>query len=340
MQPAARKQKILAAIIDSYLETGEPVGSKALISGGELDVSAATVRNDMAELTALGLIAQPHTSAGRIPTALGYRYYVDNILSYKPLSQRDREYIDEALSNGADSPESILRNASGLLHRLTGYIALATTPGGGDVRVRRISFVQTGAHTAMVVLICSNGVIKTKLFRCEFLITPEILGIFDKAIEQLFTGIPISSINRPFIQTAAVRYGELSLFLPSALIAVKEAAELADTVSVCHSGYNRLMLNPGEPLSVRMLDFLQNERELAANLERLPQHTSATIGKENSRVELALSSVISSRYSIDGSSSGVLALIAPLRMDYGRAFSIIEAVADSVGERIRELIQT
>lgn len=342
MTPAARKQKILAAIVESFISSGEPVGSKALIGEKGLNVSSATVRNDMADLTAQGFIVQPHTSAGRIPTALGYRYFVDNVMRVTPLAKQARDYIRESLREHADSPESILRGAADMLGRLTDYIAVSTTPSAENCRIRRLSFVQTGNHTAMVVLIASNGVIKTKLFRCGFVITPELLEVFDRALNELFVGIPITAVNQPFIQTAAARFGELSLFMPSALIAIKDAAELAGTVSVCHSGLGRLMLVADESFALkeRVLEFLQSEHDLAKMLERLPKHTAVTIGRENSRTELASSSVISTRYCIGGKPSGTLAVISPLRVDYARVIAILEGVAECAGRLIEELAET
>ena len=341
MELASRKQKILSAIIESYINSGEPVGSKALINEAGLDVSSATVRNEMAELTNRGFLAQPHTSAGRIPTQQAYRYYVDNVLSVTPVSQSGKDYIQSTLYQHADSPENILQGAAQLISQLTDYVAVATTPNGEDSRVRKISFVQTGAHTAMAVVITSNGIIKTKLFRCEFLITPEILGVFDKALNEIFAGVRLSSINQPFIQTAAVRFGELSLFMPSALMAIKEASALAKNVSVCHSGYTKLMFAPDVNfISARaVLEFLSNENDLAQMLENLPLDTSVTIGRENSRIELATSTIVSTRYSIDSNPSGVLAVVGPLRMDYARVISILECVSDCVGTLIGELIE-
>ena len=165
MELAARKQKILSAIIESYISTGEPVGSKSLINETGLDVSSATVRNEMADLTNRGFLVQPHTSAGRIPTQQAYRYYVDNVLSVTPMSRSGKDYIQSTIYQNADSPENILQSAADLLSQLTDYVAVATTPDGEDSRIRKISFVQTGAHTAMAVVIASNGIIKTKLFR-------------------------------------------------------------------------------------------------------------------------------------------------------------------------------
>ena len=340
MEPAARKQKILAAIVESYIESGEPVGSKSLISETGLNVSSATVRNDMAELTSLGYIIQPHTSAGRIPTALGYRYYVDNIMQVTPISGQGRQYITEQLRKNGDSPESILQGAADILSKLTSQTAVSTTPSGENSRIRNLSFVQTGAHSAMVILIASNGTIKTKLFRCEFLITPELLGIFDKALNEIFTGVKLSSVNQPFIQTAAVRFGEMSLLMPSALMAIKDAAEQAITVSVCQSGRGKLAFasDVNFQSARRVIEFLNNSHDLAKTLEKSPKHPAVSIGKENSRVELANNSLITARYKIDGNPSGVVALITPLRTDYARNLSVLECVADCAGELIEELI--
>lgn len=342
MEPAARKQKILAAIVESYIQSGEPVGSKSLISETGLNVSSATVRNDMADLTNLGYIVQPHTSAGRIPTPNGYRYYVDNIMRVTPISGQGRQYVTEQLQKSGDSPESILQAAADLLSKLTGNTAVSTTPGGENSRIRKLSFVQTGARSAMVILIASNGTIKTKLFRCEFMVTPELLEIFDKALNEIFTGIKLSSVNQPFIQTAAVRFGEMSLLMPSALMAIKDAAEQASTVSVCQSGKGRLAFAPDANFASarRVIEFLNDTRDLAKTLEKSPSHTNVLIGRENSRVELANNSLISTRYSIHGNPSGVVALITPLRTDYSKNISILECVAECAGELIDELIET
>ena len=336
MEPAERKQKILSAIVESFIKSGEPVGSKALIREAGLKVSSATVRNDMAELTDRGYLAQPHTSAGRIPTEQGYRYYIDNVMQVTPVGERGREYIRETLSVNDGSPETILQSAANTLSQLCNCIALATTPSGDDTRIRKISFVPTGAHAAMAVVIASNGMIKTKLFRCEFVLTPEILQVFDKAFNETFAGVRLRSVTTPFIQTVAAGFGELSLFMTAPLTAIRDASEQAAQVSVCHSGYGKLMNVAG---AHRIWEFLQNSHDLAAMLERLPQNPTVTLGSENSRTELSQSAVVSARYTAGGNASGVLALIAPLRMDYARTLSILECSAECVGTQIGELIE-
>jgi heat-inducible transcriptional repressor len=338
---SARKQQILSAIIDSYISTGEPVGSKTLINQAELGVSSATVRNEMADLTNQGYLIQPHTSAGRIPTNLGYRYYIDNVMKVTPVSEQGREYIADKLYENADSPESILETATKLLSELTDCASFATTPNGDDSRVHKISFVQTGSHTAMVVLIASNGIIKTKLFRCEFIITPEILTIFDRALNELCAGVRLSSINQPFIQTAAARFGELSLFMPNVLSAIKDTSEKARQVSVCKSGITKLlfMSDANFPAVQRLIEYLNNDHDLSKMLEKLPIEPTVSIGHENNRVELSASSVISSRYVVDNNPSGVLAVVGPVRMNYSRVISIVDCISECAGEIISDLIE-
>ena len=342
MEPSARKQKILSEIVERFIQSGEPVGSKSLLNVEGLSVSSATVRNDMAELTEKGYIAQPHISAGRVPTRLGYRYYVDNIMKLKPISERGREYIRESLEENSDSPESILQSAADVLARLTSCAALATTPNGDDGRIRRISFVATGAHTGMAVVIASTGVIQTKLFRCDFLLTPELLGVFEKAFNDVFAGIRLSAVNRPFVQTAAAGFGELSLFMTAPLMAIMDACSNAARVRVCRSGFGKLMSITGASLAEahRLWEFWQNDHDLAAMLLKTPQNASVAIGAENSRVELSNSSVASARYSAGSAASGVLAVIGPTRMDYARTLSVLQCVAENAGELIGELIKT
>lgn len=341
MELAARKKKILTAVIENYIKTGEPVGSKTLIEKAGLDVSSATVRNEMVDLTSRGYLVQPHTSAGRVPTEQGYRYYVDNVMSVPPVSSEGREFIESRLYENADSPEGILQTATDLISELTDCTAFATTPSGENSRIHKISFVQTGAHTAMAVLIASNGIIKTKLFRCEFIITPEILGIFDKALNELCAGVKLSSINQPFIQSAAARFGELSLFMPSVLMAIKEASLSAEQVSVCRGGMTKLLFITQINAAAirRLVEFLKNDHDVARLLERQPIDTTVTIGSENSRVELVSSSLVTTRYPVDGNPSGVLAVVGPVRMDYARTISILECVSGCAGSMISELIE-
>ena len=171
-----RKQKILAAVVDAYVETGEPVGSKVLAE--QLGVSSATIRNEMADLAELGLLEQPHPSAGRIPSHLGYRVYIDHLMGKSSIPAEEQRYLDGMLLLNAYEPERLLENVSQVLAGMTQCAAVSTTPSGSEAIIRGVQFVQTSRRTAMVILMTSAGTMKNRIFRCDFDITPEMMRIF------------------------------------------------------------------------------------------------------------------------------------------------------------------
>ena len=178
MELPIRKGKILNAIIKQYIETGEPMGSKLLLDFLDFSVSSATVRNEMASLSEMGYLIQPHTSAGRVPTQLGYRYYLDHLVEPIQLSDRECRAIDDVLIAVADDPEHILNKGAEILSQLTGYVAVSTTPPANDTTIERVKILQISRHTVMIVMITSKGMVKNRLFRCDHNITNDVLSIF------------------------------------------------------------------------------------------------------------------------------------------------------------------
>ena len=176
MELPARKNKILNAVVKQYIAAGEPVGSKALLELLDFPVSSATVRNEMAALSEMGYLVQPHTSAGRIPTQLGYRHYLDHSIEPAQIDPRERRAIDDAISLCADDPEHILSKGAEILSQLTGYAALSTTPPSDETTIERIKIVQVSKHTSMMVMITSKGMVKNRLFRCDHNLNEDVLN--------------------------------------------------------------------------------------------------------------------------------------------------------------------
>ena len=342
MDIALRKQQILAAVIESYIATGEPVGSKALEHTEGFNVSSATIRNELADLTNRGLLLQPHTSAGRIPSELGYRYYVDNLMEKKPVGENVRQYIENRLQSSSDAPEHILKTASAIVSELTNTASVATTPWGEDVRVHQIKFVQTGRYTSMVVLITSSGMVKSRLFRCDYDITPPMLNVFDRALNERLAGEPLGAVNQPFIQTFAASFGELSLLMPDMLVAVMEVCREAAQVNAYLCGGTKLLYNTDMDFisSRNAFEYLSDNSNRSKLLQNAPEGTHIYIGRENAPMELKQSSLITTGYEIGNQPAGAVALIAPLRFNYALAVSILEYTAKITGELIDEIIST
>lgn len=341
MELAPRKSKILSAVVESYIQTGEPVGSKTLLEQMDLSVSSATVRNEMASLAEMGYLIQPHTSAGRIPSQRGYRHYIDHIMRSVPLSPQNRELVDARLSAAADDPEHILSEASGVLSHLTGNACAATTPPGENAEIRKIHLVQTGRQTAMAVLITSSGMVKNRLFRCDYLLTPEIVKVFDRLLNEKFGGVPLHDVTPAFIQTAAVGFGELAMLMPNVLMAVMESAKEAAQMNVSLRGETSLLFCRDYDLSdVRaVMKLLHSPDDTAKLLLSGGENTEVFIGGESGREELVNSSVITRRYKISGRPAGAVGIIGPVRMDYSRSIGVLEYVSGTVGTLISELLE-
>lgn len=341
MELQERKQKILCAVVENYIASGEPIGSKALLSATGLNVSSATVRNELADLVSKGYLEQPHTSAGRVPTYKGYRYYVDNLLQPEPVSDRVKAHIEHVLESGADAPEKILQNTGKVLSELSGMAAVTTTPSGSQARVHKIRFVITGRHTGMAVLITSNGMVKSRLFRCDFVLTPELISMFDKVLNDSFVGMPLKDINQAFLQTVAASFGELSLFMPDVLLAILDAAQQAMQTMVTVSGSTNLLFLPSYDLlcARNVLKFLSDSANVSSLLNENQKGTKVYLGKESGYYELYDSAVITTRYDIGSVAAGAVALIGPVRTNYKTLISQLEYASSYASKLIGELLE-
>lgn len=336
-----RKQKILSAVVECYISSGEPIGSKALLTETGMNVSSATIRNDLADLVHKGYLIQPHTSAGRIPSHMGYRYYIDNLMQPQELSEKVKSHIDRAILSSADAPEKILEKTAQVLAQLSGMAAVTTTPNGTNARVHKIRFVVTGRHTGMVVLITSNGMVKSRLFRCDFVLTPELIAMFDKVINDSFVGLPLREINRAYLQTTATHFGELSLFMTDVLIAILDAAKQAMQTSLTVCGAtNLLFLDSYDLLSARnVLKFLSDNERLSSLLDENVMGTKVYLGKESGFFELSDSCAIVTCYEIASVAAGAVALIGPSRADYKTLIPQLEYASKCASDLIGELLE-
>ena len=164
MELTPRKKKILAATVELYIVSGEPVGSKVLCENLDIRVSSATVRNEMSDLGGMGLLNQPHTSAGRVPSERGWRVYLDSLMTPEPVSAQERRFIDSLLLPSAYDPQKLLDGVSRLLTGMTHMTAITTTPSGNYAAVSGVQFVQTSRRTAMLILMTTLGTMHTRVF--------------------------------------------------------------------------------------------------------------------------------------------------------------------------------
>jgi heat-inducible transcriptional repressor len=340
LELSERKRRILAAVVELYVATGEPVGSKSLCDTLGFNVSSATVRNEMSELSRMGLLEQPHTSAGRIPSQKGYRVYIDTLMKPRPISREEKQYLDSMILPSAYDPEKLLDGVAKVLASMTKYAAVSTTPSGESGVIRAVQLVQTSRRTAMVILMTSAGTMKSRVFHCDFDLTPEILRVFFRLLNDKLAGVPVASVTPAYMQTLAASLGDMAMMMSSALMAVAETAQESMRSDVCLNGEVNLLFYPdfGQNEIRRIVDFLSRPAELCRLLAERNRGLQVLIGRESRRPELEDSSLVVSRYEVGGHDAGAIAIIGPTRMNYGKIISNMEYLSDSVGRMLTELM--
>ena len=316
------------------MKTAEPVGSKAVASELGSSVSSATIRNEMAELESQGLLEQPHTSAGRIPSSQGYRIYVDELMRKHMLSTDDTFEINNILKSPPAGQERILSEAGSLASRLTTYPAYAMAATTGIVSIARFDLIYVDSFTFIVVTLLNNDTVKNKLVHLVSPITPTMLVKLATVFNASFTGIPEEKITTALITSTERAVGDNSGIV--AVIAGFTIELLCEAkASATHvSGTMNLLSHPEYrdiDKAQRLIRYLSDDKELA----RLPTPGTAgeikiTIGPENLANELRENSVMAVRYDAGGDMQGLIGVVGPTRMDYSKVAARLSYIAQGL----------
>ena len=341
MELGLRKQQIVSAIVDAYIRTGEPIGSKTLMYALDQAVSSATIRNDMADLAAAGFLTQPHTSAGRIPTAKAFRFYIDRLLACRPLSEDSKQEMDEVLGTACGDPEKLMAVASELLAHETGVAAIAATPEQRASTVRRIELLCVGARAAAVLLMTDNGNLHSRVCRLDVECEETVLAQISEHLNREFAGRALFEIGIAQAQRLLVQLGGYGLSYTPLVTAFIELVRESARADVRLSGQLNLLQHPDYlPDQARSLMSLLSRREwLSGMLSAHPEGLRVVLGSESPRPELNGSCIIMTRYTLGGRDNGALGLIGPVRMDYAQAIPRLQYVAQSVGRLLTQLFE-
>lgn len=324
-----RKLKILAAVVDEYVRTGEPVGSKAISKLDDINVSAATIRNDMAALEQLGYLEQPHTSAGRVPTFKGYRLYIDELMTAPTLSDEEKSRLDSMLGD-KDTPEELLvQNAAAALTELTQCAAVVTNSVPRFSVISKVEVIPTGKRLYVILLITSNGSIKNKACRLEFDLNHEQLDFFTHYIEENLNGVSVDELSEEMFDKMAAA---VSAYMVSLSPLVKGLCELSEDLrqqELTVSGSEKL-LSCDELDKMEVVRFIEHKNELAEFLEDTFSGIQVKFGSENDTFAIGNSSLIVSKYRKGGKEAGSLGVIGPMRVDYKKIIPYVEYLTQKI----------
>ena len=334
-----RKLAVLRAIVDDYVATKEPVGSKALADRHGLGVSSATIRNEMAVLEEEGLISAPHTSAGRIPTDKGYRYFVDRLSTVKPLSSPERRAIHTFLDQAVDLDDVMSRTVR-LLAQLTKQVALVQYPLLGRSMVRHIEIVPMQPSRVLVILITDTGRIEQRNVELGMDLTEELFAEIRARINSLTDGQYLREVSSLLVGFADTFAPHIRSAVSTIVATLMEAIVSQNEERVVVAGTSNLT-RVGEEFAVNIGPVLEALEEHVVLLRLLGEElktdeVSVRIGSENPYEELRGASIVSAGYGASDQAVAHLGILGPTRMDYAGSMSAVRAVARYVGHILME----
>ena len=331
-----RKLKILAAVIDEYIMTGEPVGSKTIAALPDINVSAATVRNDMAMLEQLGYLEQPHTSAGRIPTFAGYRLYIDKIMQTGSLPDSERERLDKLLDEqGAVTEDLVVQSAAAALAELTQCAVVASNSTPKFSVISKVEVIPTGKRLYVVLLVTSDGNIKNKACRLEFDLTNEQLEFFSNYIEQHLKGLAVSDLSDEMFAKFTEAMGAYMMTLSPLINEVQKLSKDLQHDELTIKGEKNL-LSCSEFDKMEIVKFMDRSSELEKFMTDTFSGINVIFSEENDSFVIGNSSMIVSNYKKGGRNAGSLGIIGPVRLDYAKIIPYIEYFTQKISDLISE----
>ena len=330
---ASRQLEILKAIVDEYVATEEPVGSKTIASRAGLGISPATIRNEMAVLEDAGLITQPHTSAGRIPTNKGYRVFVDQLDQIKPLSNAERKAIENFLDGASDLDDVISRTVR-LLAQVTKQVAVVQYPSLIKAKVRHIELVLLNSNRVMIVLITDNGRVEQRIIELPFDINERALSDLHSKLNVAIATQSLANVATKLDSLASTYRGSdksnvmviIATLIEMAIEHPEEKVVLAGTSNLARS--NQDLSSSIHPI----LEALEEQVVLLRLLSGTDSSVRVQIGDEQSEKSLRNTSLVSVGYA----NIGALGILGPTRMDYAASITAVNAVANYVGRFLTE----
>lgn len=339
MELTPRKKAIIAEIVRSHIETGEPIGSKILAERLPNAPSTATLRNEMSELTAMGYLEQPHTSAGRLPTSKAYRLYVSELMTTETLSDEGKEVLNRMISSVTPDPDNISLSAAKILAELTGLPVLSAVSSDKSLKIKKATIMPMGTTSAVVFVIASDGRARSRLQRLTSPITTDTTEKFDRVIAEKVIDKNAESLDMAYLQSVVALAGLDALELAPLLSTVFDlAAQLARTEVRVVGTANLLSICDGDKEAKRVLELLSGFETVNNIFSSATKPVDVIFGDDTDFAELKPTGMIVANLGKE-QKLGRIAIVGPTRMSYGRLLPSIEYLAERVGKIMSDVLK-
>lgn len=331
-----RKKMILKAIIEAHVKEGEPVGSKYLTQNKQIALSSATIRNEMAELESLGYLEQPHTSSGRVPSEVGYRFYVNSLMQKYRMTQNELARMNALAKSRLSEVDRLLESATRLAAALTNYTSIAIKPKTSTAVIERFKTVLLGDRLFMLVMIDGMGNIRTSQIHTDEPINEDMLDRLELALNVKVANLSVAEITVSLVMDIERGFGEGEGIVSPTIKTICEALGEPESGDLKMSGVNHLLEYP-EFSDARefkdILHVLEEKRDILKLVSDTPADEDGPqvlIGSENSLEEMKNSTMVFQKIKSGGKVIGAIGIIGPRRMDYSKVISTVEYIAENI----------
>lgn len=344
MRMDERKQQILLAIIKDYINTAEPVGSRTISRKYDLGVSPATIRNEMADLEEMGFIEQPHTSAGRIPSNLGYRYYVDCLMQREELTQEEESSIRRGYQNKVREVREVINCTGRMLAKLTNYTALVSTPMLGKSVYKHIQLVSMGPGQAILIVVMDTGAVQHQMMTVPESMTQQDLEQISGVLNAKLQGKTMDNIRLTLIKEVYFELSKHRNILDLAFQLMQDRLTLVKEDKIYLDGVFNILNQPEfhnvEKVKV-LLSLLEQEETLRDMLEGRDDSLGVTvkIGNEITRQEIQNCSMVTATYHVGDRILGTIGVLGPTRMDYARVVTVVDCMTRNLSRELEKMLK-
>ena len=336
MELTERKKKVLRSVVDLYIRTAEPVGSKAITELPDMKYSSATIRNEMADLTEMGYLEQPHTSAGRIPSAAGYRLYVDELMLDYRLSMDETHSINMAIEEKMQRVDKLVEKVAKLVSQATDLPAISVAARSGGATVKRFELILAGQGSIIAVVMLTSDEVVNKLIKLPVNVDESDLKVLSAVLNATMTGLNADEFTPELLERVMMSAGAGASLVPVILEFTVDTLNKQASTNMAVAGQMRLL---GQP-EYRNIDKAQRvitslDEESLSNLPAIMQNSNGTqvlVGPENVAQELKDTSVVMTKFDIGDGMQGMIGVVGPTRMDYAKVTARLSYFAESLSK--------
>jgi heat-inducible transcriptional repressor len=338
-----RKKTILKSIIDVYIQSAQPVGSRTIARRHDLGLGSATIRNEMDDLEELGYITQPHTSAGRVPSDKGYRFYVDHLMQAHQLANEEIMRLKQAMEDSAEELNQLFKRVCSIVSSFTGYPTIVMSPQLSEALIKSVQVVEIDEKHLLVVLVVEGGIVRNRLVRHDETLKEENIVKLTNVLNSMISGMKLGSVLMPMALEVMTVTGLTEALIVQILDAVKECIRSVESTDVYLDGITNLLNYPefSDLIKAREVLELLNEEDvinsLAKSAMRRPS-LEVRIGSENEIGPMKELSVVTTVYGHKGRSTGAIGIIGPTRMTYSKVVSSILYMKDLINREILKIL--